>query len=102
MYGLIGAIHARSGTRDELAALLIEGVSGMPGCCSYVVALDPTDPDVLWVTEAWVDAEAHRASLSLPSVQTAIARGRPLIDRFGQRFETQPVGGYGLEPAGKK
>lgn len=99
MYGLIGKILAVAGARDELAAILIEGVAGMPGCLSYVVALDPADPDALWVTEVWTDEDAHLASLSLPSVQDAIARGRPLITGFGERFETLPVGGHGLGPA---
>ena len=99
MYGLIGRIRAVSGARDELAAILIDGVGGMPGCLSYVVALDPADPDALWVTEVWTDESAHLASLSLPSVQDAIARGRPLIAGFGERFETRPVGGHGLGSA---
>lgn len=99
MYGLIGKILAVTGARDELAAILIEGVGGMPGCLSYVVALDATDPDALWVTEVWVDEDAHRASLSLPSVRDAIARGRPLITGFGERVETRPVGGHGLRGA---
>lgn len=100
MYGLIGKILTVPGARDELATVLIEGVAGMPGCLSYVVALDTTDEDALWVTEVWTDADAHRASLSLPSVQGAIARGRPLIAGFGDRLETQPVGGHGLGSPG--
>jgi quinol monooxygenase YgiN len=96
MHGLIGKILAVSGARDELAAILIDGVGGMPGCLSYVVALDPADPDALWVTEVWTDEDAHRASLSLPSVRDAIARGRPLIAGFGERFETRPLGGHGF------
>jgi quinol monooxygenase YgiN len=100
VYGLIGKILAVSGARDELAAILIDGVGGMPGCLSYVVALDPADPDALWVTEVWTGEDAHRASLSLPSVRDAIARGRPLIAGFGERFETRPVGGHGLGDAG--
>ncbi len=99
MYGLIGKILAVAGARDELAAILIGGVGGMPGCLSYVVALDPADPDALWVTEVWTDGDAHRASLSLPSVRDAIARGRPLIAGFGERFETRPLGGHGLGDA---
>jgi quinol monooxygenase YgiN len=99
MYGLIGRIDAVPGHREELVAVLIEGVSGMPGCCSYVVAHDASDPDAIWVTEAWVSQEAHLAALSLPSVREAIARGRPLIAGFGERFETRPVGGHGLVPA---
>jgi quinol monooxygenase YgiN len=96
MYGLIGKMRAVSGRRDELIAILLEGVAGMPGCLSYIVARDPADGDTIWVTEVWVDQASHQASLTLPPVQAAIARGRPLITGFGERFETMPVGGYGL------
>ena len=100
MYGLIGKMKTIPGQRDALIAILIEGVSGMPGCLSYIVAQDPSDPDSIWVTETWDSPESHRASLSLPSVQQAISRGKPLIAGFGERFETVPVGGYGLVSSG--
>lgn len=96
MYGLIGKIIARPGDRDELIAALLEGSGDMPGCLSYVIAKDSTDADALWVTEVWDSQASHRASLSLPAVQAAISRGRPLIAGFGERFETEPVGGHGL------
>ncbi|MCB9153642.1 MAG: antibiotic biosynthesis monooxygenase [Caldilineae bacterium] len=96
MYGLIGKMMATPGRRDELAAILLEGLQAMPGLRSYIVANDPADPDALWVTEVWQDKESHANSLSLPSVQAAIARGRPLIAGFAERFETEPLGGHGL------
>lgn len=96
MYGLIGKMKVVSGQRDALIKILIEGVAGMPGCQSYVVAKDLTDSDAIWITEVWDSAASHQASLSLPSVQNAIAIGKPLIAGFGERFETTPVGGYGL------
>ncbi len=96
MYGLIGKMTAQAGERGALAAILLEGLTGMPGCLSYVVAEDPTDPDVLWITEAWENQDAHRASLSLPSVQAAIAKGRPLIAGMETLAETRPIGGHGL------
>lgn len=96
MYGLIGKIKAIPGQRDALGVILLEGTAAMPGCRSYVVARDPADADALWVTEVWDDQAAHRASLALPSVQAAIAKGRPLIAGFGERFETEPLGGHGL------
>jgi quinol monooxygenase YgiN len=96
MYGLIGKMKVVPGQRDALIDILISGVSGMPGCLSYVVAQDSTDLDAIWVTEVWDNKESHTASLSLPSVQQAMARGRPLIAGFGERFETKPVGGHGL------
>jgi quinol monooxygenase YgiN len=96
MYGLVGKMKATPGKRDELIAILLGGVAGMPGCLSYVVAKDSTDEDAIWVTEVWDSKESHEASLSLPSVQAAIVQGRPLIAGFGERFETMPVGGHGL------
>jgi len=96
MYGLIGQIKVVPGQRAKLIAILLEGMSGMPGCLSYVVAQDPADADAIWVTEVWDGQDSHQASLSLPSVQQAISRGKPLIAGFAQRFETNPVGGHGL------
>jgi len=61
-----------------------------------IVARDPTDADAVWITEVWDSKSSHEASLSLASVRDAISRGRPLIAGFGERFETEPVGGYGL------
>jgi quinol monooxygenase YgiN len=96
MYGLIGQMKAAPGKRDDLVAILREGTEAMPGCLSYILALDPTDADAIWITEVWTDKESHAASLKLPSVQAAIARARPIIAGFGHRFETVPVGGVGL------
>jgi quinol monooxygenase YgiN len=96
MYGLIGMLKTVPGQRAALISILVEGVSNMPGCLSYIVAQDLADPDAIWVTEVWDSQESHQASLSLPSVQQAIARGRPLIAGLGNRFETRPIGGHGL------
>jgi quinol monooxygenase YgiN len=99
MYGLIGKMTAVDGKRDELVAILLDGVSGMPGCLSYVVATDPADPNAIWITEAWDSKASHDASLGLPSVKAAIATGRPLISAFGSGTVTTPVGGHGLTAA---
>lgn len=96
MYGLIGKMLAVPGQRDALVAILLEGISGMPGCLSYVVAHDSSEADAIWVTEVWASQEHHRASLALPAVREAIARGKPLIASFGSFTSTQPVGGHGL------
>lgn len=96
MYGLIGKIKAVPGKRGDLITVLQEGAAGMQGCLSYIVAQDKEDPDGVWVTEVWTDEASHQASLRLPSVQQAIARGKPLIAGFGERFETTPIGGHGL------
>ena len=95
MYGLIGKINTKPGQRDALAAILLQGTQDMPGCLSYVVAADPANADALWITELWDSKDSHAASLRLPGVQAALQAGRPLIVGFGERFETQPIGGFG-------
>ncbi|WP_404712498.1 putative quinol monooxygenase [Sphingomonas sp. MMS24-J13] len=96
MYGLIGQMKAQPGKRSELAAILLEGTGAMPGCLSYIVAEDLEDADTLWISEVWDNKASHDASLKLPAVQAAIAKGRPLIAGFGSQTETVPLGGFGL------
>jgi quinol monooxygenase YgiN len=96
LYGLIGKMTTQPGKRDSLARILNDGVAGMPGCLSYVIANDPVNSDLLWITEVWTNKQAHDASLSLPSVRDAITKGRPLISGMETVAETHPVGGSGL------
>lgn len=98
MYGLIGKITAKPGKREELIRILLEGTTDMPGCLSYVISKDSKDDHTIWVTEVWDRKESHTSSLSLPSVQEAISRGRPLIAEFGEQIEIEPIGGHGLAP----
>ena len=92
-YGLIGQMLGQSGKRDELVAILTAGTGAMPGCLSYVVALDAANPDAIWITEVWDSRESHAASLKLPAVRAAIAKARPIIAGIPQHFETVPVAG---------
>ena len=96
MYGLIGRMLATADKRDDLLAIMVEGNAPMPGCRSYVIARDPASEDGIWITEVWDSQEHHMASLQLPHVQATIARARPLIAGFDQRFETEPRGGIGI------
>jgi quinol monooxygenase YgiN len=96
MYGLIGKMTAVPGKRDELISILLEGVATMPGCLSYIVAKETADANAIWITEAWDSKASHEASLSLPPVKEAVAKGRPLIAGFSDRVVTTPVGGTGL------
>jgi quinol monooxygenase YgiN len=98
MYGVIGKMNTVPGQRDALAAILMEATGAMPGCLSYVIARDPADDNGLWITEVWDSQASHTASLSLPAVQAAIAKGRPMIAGFSNRVETVPLGGHGLKP----
>lgn len=96
MYGLIGRMLSVVGKREELLAIMLEGNAPMPGCRSYVIARDPASADGIWITEVWDSVEQHMASLQLPHVQATIAKARPLIAGFDQRFETEPEGGIGI------
>ena len=94
MFGLIGKMIAKPGSRDELISILVDGTGTMPGCLSYIVAKDPTEADALWITEVWESEAQHKASLSLPEVRAAIAKGRPMIASFAESHVTVPVGGH--------
>ena len=96
VYGLIGRMTAASGQRDALVGYLLEGTTAMPGCLSYVVAVDPADADAIWITEVWETKEHHAASLQLPEVRATIAKARPIITGFGPSTVTEVMGGVGL------
>ena len=98
MYGLIGKMLCQPGQREELIGILLEGTRDMPGCLSYIIAKDSVDENAIWITEVWDGKASHEASLLLPAVQKAIAKGRPMIVGFGDRSTTIPVGGQGLPP----
>jgi len=96
MYGIIGKMLAQPGQRDQLINILLAGTQDMPGCKSYIISKDLSDKNALWINEVWESKESHAASLKLESVQQAISKGKPLIAGFGERYETEPVGGHGL------
>ncbi len=96
MYGLIGKMLAAEGKREDLLQVMLDGSVSMAGCLSYVIARDPGSANGIWITEVWDSKESHMASLNIPAVQQTIAKARPLIAGFGERFETEPLGGTGL------
>lgn len=96
MYGLITKFRAVPTKRDELVSILISGSAGMAGCQSCIVARDPSDDDAVWITEVWDSQESHQASMSIPSVQSAMKEGKPLIAKICEHIETLPVGGQGI------
>ena len=90
-YGLIGQMIAQPGQRAALVAILGEGAGSMPGNIAYLIGEDAANPDAIWIVELWDSKDAHMASLQLPEVRAAIAKGRPLIAGFGTRAEFKPV-----------
>jgi quinol monooxygenase YgiN len=102
-YGLCGIMKAQPGQRDALLDVLLDAadlVANLPGCEVWIVNTMPDDPDAIWVTEVWRSETDHAASLVGDDVSAIIARARPLIAGFGERFTLEPVGGKGLiDPA---
>lgn len=96
VYGLIGKFKAKPGQRDALISAMLDDDTTIPGCLSFVVARDPGDPDMVWITEVWDTKASHKASLEMPSVKASIERAMPLIASFDMHAETDPVGGIGL------
>ena len=93
MFGLIGKMRAAPGRRADLIAILGESTEAMPGCLSYIVAEDASDPDGIWITEVWDNEASHKASLQLDSVKAAITKARPIIAGFDMSVKTTPITG---------
>ena len=93
LYGYLASIKAKPAQRDALIVVLAGASRDMPGCLSYVVYKDVTDPDIVWVSEIWRSKAVHDASLNLPQVKDAMARGAPLIASVVTHTETVPVAG---------
>lgn len=91
MYGLIAKLTVHPGKRAELVQILSRSAAKMPGCLSYILAEDPVDQNILWVTETWDNRESHDASLQLRAVQEAMPLAKPLIAHLERIAETRPV-----------
>ncbi|HNF82695.1 MAG TPA: antibiotic biosynthesis monooxygenase [Solirubrobacterales bacterium] len=86
---------AKAGKGGELADLLLEAAEvnrASEGCLQYEVHQSVFDPDTIWVTEAWVDQDAVKASLEDEENKTLIDRARPLIEDM-EVIELLPLGG---------
>jgi quinol monooxygenase YgiN len=96
VHGLIGHFRAKPGRRDDMVRAMTQGGYDIPGLVAFHVALDPADPDAIWVTEVWVSREAHAASMDVPLV----AASMPLLMAVWQdailHTETVPVVGKGF------
>ena len=93
MHGLITQLITAPDGRDTLVRILAAATTDMPGCRGYVIALDASRDDAVWITEIWSDSDSHAASLKLQAVQEAMSKGRPLITGIGTRVTTHPVAG---------
>ena len=82
----VGTLGVQPGRRGEVVEILTRPSSALAesGCLSYEVGVSDDHPDTVFVTELWVSAEAHAASLQLESVKAAISEAMPLLSgEFG-------------------
>lgn len=97
-FAMYGKLTTLVGERDILVQILLEAAEMLKsddGCEIYIINVSDDDPNAIWVTELWRDAEAHAASLKNEGVLALIQRGRPLIASI-EPIRLQPVGGKGI------
>ncbi|WP_409344636.1 putative quinol monooxygenase [Paenibacillus sp. MBLB4367] len=97
-FGMNVKFTAKSGQRDTLADILLDGIASMQSmkdCELYLVSISDTEPDTLWVTEVWSNSEAHETSLAHEETKASIQRAMPLIAGV-EAAKFRPVGGKGL------
>jgi quinol monooxygenase YgiN len=97
-FAMYGKLTAHPGQRDTVVQILLEAaelLESAEGCELYIVNVSDEDPDAVWVTELWRDAEAHAASLKNGNVLALIQRARPLIAGM-EPVKLRPVGGKGI------
>lgn len=97
-FTMYGKLIAQPGKREELAQMLLQAAEGLqsnPNCELYIVNVSEDDPDAIWVTELWRDADAHAASLKDEQTIALIQQARPLIAGV-EPMRLRPIGGKGL------
>lgn len=98
-YGFSGKMKAKLGKGKELADILVQAskmVSGAKGLHLYIVSVESSNPDVIWVMEAWDSKEDHDNSLKLPCTKELIAQAMPLMDGKPEGTSLEVLGGKGL------
>ena len=90
---------ANPGDGQALAATLLrvaEGLRGAPGCEMYVINSSADEPDTVWVTEIWADAEASDKALSEDLGEVGIGEVLQLLAGPPELIDLTPLGGPGL------
>lgn len=95
-------ITANGGQGDELAQAMLrvaDSLRAAPGCELYLINRSPEQPDVIWVTELWLDQESLDASLEGLRSEAGRAQMAEVMALAGggfERIDLIPRGGVGL------
>jgi len=100
-YGLHGKLTAQEGKVEELSSILLQAADLMKnadGCHLYMVSVDDSLPNTVWITELWDTETHHEESLSLPGVRELIAKAIPILgEQPSKGQELNVLGGHGVE-----
>lgn len=91
MFSVFGRMTAIPGRRDELIAVLVDGFRAGGDDCgllAYSINTAVEDEDTIWLTQLWIDKDAHDATTHSEPVATASRKIPSLLAR-------QPDGFYG-------
>lgn len=97
---------AQPGRGGELATLLLRAADSLrdvAGCELYVINRAKADPDVVWVTELWLDQESLDASLEQLQTEAGraqIAEVTALLAGPPERTDLEPIEGVGYLAGG--
>jgi quinol monooxygenase YgiN len=101
MFSVYGRMTALPGRRDELIAALLDGLraGGDGGLLSYTINAAFDDPDAIWLTQLWVDKDAHDATTRSEAVAAASRRVPALLAGPPEGFYGNVVhaGGHSAE-----
>jgi quinol monooxygenase YgiN len=91
---------AQPGRGGALAGVLLDvavSLRDAPGCELYVVNRSADEPDTVWVTEVWSDADASDRALSGDLGQAGIGKVLELLAGPPELVDLRPIGGTGLK-----
>ncbi len=97
-FGMQTVLTAVPEKGDELAEIMLVAsqiVSEIEGCELYLVQQALTDKTQILITELWVSAEHHQASLKNEKVIELITKAKPIISGVDGK-PAKLIGGHGI------
>jgi quinol monooxygenase YgiN len=82
MFSVYGRMTAQPDRREELIALLHDGLRAGgedSGLLAYSISTAFDDPDTVWLTQLWIDKEAHDTTTGSEPVAALSRRLPPLL-----------------------
>ncbi len=93
MFSVYGRMTALSGRRDELINVLLDGFRAGgdgSGLLTYSINTVVDDPDAIWLTQLWIDKDAHDATTRSEPVAAVTRRLPQLLARQPEACTVTP------------